>query len=85
MLTIKTLENIKLGARINIFNGVYASLVGVFYFVFFNFILKTDMRAIDVVWQVFSKYNHDLNALYVRLVILKGIFIFALGILMILE
>lgn len=83
MLTIRTLQNIKLGARITLLNGIYASILGICYLVFFNFILKTNMRVIDVVWQVFAKYNPDLNALYVRLIILKGIFIFALGILIV--
>ena len=83
MLTIKTLENIKLGARITLLNGIYASLLGIFYLGFFNFILKTDMRAIDVVWQVFAKYNSALNALFIRLMIMKGIFIFSIGIFLI--
>lgn len=83
MPTLKTLENIKKGSRITIFNGIYAILLAVFYFIFFNFILKTNLKAMDIVWQVFSKYNPQINSLILRLMILKGIFILAIGILII--
>lgn len=82
MLTIKTLENIKLGARITLINGIYAAFVGAFYMLFFNFVLKTNMKAIDVIWQVFAKYNPEVNSLFVRLMILKGVFIIAIGVLL---
>ena len=83
MLTIKTVENIKRGAWTTLFNGVYAVLFGIVYLSFFKFILKVNFKAIDVVWQVFAKYNPEINYLFIKLMILKGIFIIAIGILII--
>jgi len=83
MLTIKTVENIKRGAWITYINGIYAIILGVIYLSFFRFLLKTNLKAIGVVWQVFAKYNPEINALFIRLIILKGIFIIAIGILII--
>jgi len=80
MLTIRTLENIKRGASITFYNGIYAILFGIFYLVFFRFILKENFRAITIVWQVFAKYNPALNSLLVRLMVLKGLFIITIGI-----
>lgn len=83
MPTLKTLENIKTGGRITLFNGIYAILFSIVYLIFFKFILKTNFKAMDIVWQVFSKYNPSINSLIVKLMILKGIFILAIGILII--
>lgn len=83
MLTIKTLDRIKKGAGITMFNGIYTIIIGVFYLAFFNFILKTNFKAMDIVWQVFAKYNPAVNSLFVRLMILKGLFIIAIGVLII--
>lgn len=80
MLTIRTLEKIKLGAKWTMANGIYAILFGVFYLIFFNFILKTDFRAIEVVWQIFAKYNPLITALFIKLMIIKGLFIISTGI-----
>lgn len=83
MLTIETLEKIKSGARITMFNGIFAVIFGVAYFGFMNIILKDNLRIIDVVWQVFYKYNTDLASVIVRLTILKCIFIVLMGIMII--
>jgi len=80
MPTLKTLENIKRGAKLTLFNGIYAVLLAIFYLFFSTFILKTNFKAIDIVWQVFSKYNPQINTLILRLLLLKGIFILAIGI-----
>lgn len=80
MLTIETVENIKKGSWITFYNGIYAMILGILNIALFRYILKMDFRAIDVVQQVFSKYNPALNFMFVKLVILKGIFIFTVGI-----
>ena len=83
MLTIETLEKIKTGARITLFNGIFAIIFGVVYFGFMNIILKYNMRIIDVVWQVFYKYNNELASIIVHLTILKCLFIIIMGIIII--
>lgn len=80
MLTIRTLQNIKTGAWITLINGIYAVLFGIFFTGFFRLILKTNFRAIEIVWQVFSKYNPAINSLIVKLMIIKGLFILTIGI-----
>ena len=80
MLTIKTLERIKQGAWLTLINGIYTILFGVVYMALMSFILKINFRHIEIVWQVFQKYNPDVNSMIVRLVILKGIFIIVIGI-----
>lgn len=79
MLTIKTIDRIKNGSLVTFYNGIYAAVLGAIYLIFFNFILKTNFKAIDVVWQVFAKYNPAVNSLFIRLMILKGVFIIAIG------
>jgi hypothetical protein len=83
MLTVKTLQNIKRGAWFTIFNGIYAVLFGILYVALFSFILRNNFSAIDVVWQVFAKYNPSISQLIVKLMIFKGIFIITIGILII--
>jgi hypothetical protein len=38
-----------------------------------------NFRSIDVIWQVFDKYNPAIGALFIKIMILKGIFIIAFG------
>lgn len=83
MLTIQTLQNIKRGAWFTIINGIYAVLFGVLYMTLYGFILKNNFAAIDVVWQVFEKYNPAISSLIIKLLIFKGIFVITIGVLMI--
>lgn len=80
MLTIKTLETIKRGAWITYANGIYAIIMGLLYLIFMKFMLKTNFKAIDVTWQVFAKYNPEINGLFYKLIILKAVFIICIGI-----
>ncbi len=80
MLTIRTLEKIKRGSWITLINGIYAVLFGILYLALMKFILRINFHEIEVIWQVFQKYNGAINFLIVRLMILKGIFISAIGI-----
>jgi len=81
MLTIKTLQNIKRGAWLTLLNGIYAIVFGILYIAMFGFILKNNFSAIDVVWQVFAKYNSSISHLIIKLMIFKGVFIITIGIL----
>jgi hypothetical protein len=83
MFTIQTLENIKRGSRITFINGIYAILIGISYILLMIPILKRNFRAIDVVWQVFSKYNPQLSNIILQMMILKGIMMIAFGIVII--
>ena len=83
MLTIRTLQQIKRGAWFTLINGIYVILFGILYIALMNFILKINFKGIEIVWQVFAKYNPAINGMIIRLIILKGIFIIALGIMMI--
>lgn len=81
MVTIRTVQNIKLGARITFANGVYALLLGAFYMFFAEFILKINFRAIDgISWGFFDKFNPAIGSMFVRLFILVSLIIFATGI-----
>lgn len=80
MLTIKTLESIKRGARTTLFSGVYSILLGIFYIGFFEWIMRSNFRSINVVWQVFSKYNPEITSMLIKLMIIKGLFVIALGV-----
>jgi len=79
MLTIKTVEDIKIGSRITFWNGIYAIFLGALYLIFIKILLKMNFRVIDVVWQVFAKYNPGINALLFRLIIFKAILIIIFG------
>jgi len=80
MVTIRTVQNIKLGSRITFANGVYAILLGIFYLVFTNFIMKINFRAIDgISWGFFDKFNPQIGWLFFRLFILLGLVLIAVG------
>lgn len=83
MLTIQTVETIRRGSRITLFNGIYAILIGIIYLCTFKFLLKMDFRSIDVVWQVFSKYNPDITSMIIKLIILKAVFIIIFGVMIV--
>lgn len=83
MLTIQTVQNIKRGSRFTLINGIYAIILGILYIVFFRFIIKTDFRAIDAIWQIFDKYNPGIAGLFVKLLVIKGVFIISIGIMII--
>ena len=80
MLTIQTVENIKKGSQITLFNGIYAIFAGILYLIFLFPILKMNFRSIDVIWQIFSKYNPELSSMVIHMMIFKGIMIIATGI-----
>ena len=80
MITANTVQSIKFGSKITIFNGIYAILLGIVYLGFSKLILLENFRVIDVVWQVFSKYNPSISWMLVKLMIIKGVFIITLGI-----
>jgi len=83
MLTIQTLENIKKGSRLTWFNGIYAVIYGLLHLIFINLIIKMNFKAVDSIWQVFVKYNPQISFLYLKLMILRGIFIIIIGIIII--
>jgi hypothetical protein len=39
-----------------------------------------DFRRIEVVWQVFAKYNPAIAAMYIKMLILKGVLIITFGV-----
>lgn len=80
MLTIRTVEQIKAGSRITLFNGIYAIVIGFLYMIFMNFLIRANFRAIDVVWQVFNKYNPAISSIIIHLSILKALFVIGFGI-----
>jgi len=79
MVAIRTIENIKTGSRITLWNGIYAILLGFFYLIFSNFILKINFRALEGSWGFFDKFNPEISALFGRLFILVGLIIVAVG------
>jgi hypothetical protein len=83
MLTIQTVQNIKRGSRITYLNGLYALVLGILYLSLFNFIIKLNFHKINAIWQVFSKYNPEISDIFIRLFLLKGIFIVVMGVVII--
>jgi len=83
MLTIRTVQNIKRGSRITWFNGIYAIILGFLYIGLFKFIIKTNFHTVSAIWQVFDKYNPDIAQLFVKLLVIKGVFIISIGIMII--
>lgn len=83
MLTVQTIHNIKRGAWITYYNGIYSVILGIIYMFFVKTIIKMNFKSIDAVWQVFSKYNPELSSMIIRVLLLKGILIIAIGVAMI--
>lgn len=74
------IRRVKQGARITYYNGIYMILLGVFYFVFFNYIMKKNFISIEKLWGFFSKYNSDISHLFILFCILIGILLVTQGI-----
>lgn len=74
------IRKVKQGARITYYNGIYMILLGVFYFVFFNYIMKKNFISISKLWGFFSRYNADISYLFILFCILIGILLITQGI-----
>ena len=83
MLTIQTVENIKRGSKITLFNGIYTIILAIVYLSTLRIIAKMNFKVINVVWQVFDKYNPTITFLFIKLMILKSIFMLIFGIIII--
>lgn len=83
MLTIRTVENIKRGSKITLFNGLYAMVYGIISLCLMDIFIKRDFRDISVVWQVFAKYNPEIANMLFRFIIIKSILIIIVGIMII--
>jgi len=80
MITANTVQSIKFGSKITIFNGIYAILLGIFYISVFPWVIKEKFNSIDKIWAIFSKYNPEISGIYIKSSILSSILIIALGI-----
>jgi hypothetical protein len=80
MLTVQTVENINQGSRITLANGVYAIILGLINLVLLIPLLKFNFKQIDVVWEIFSRYNPELSRMFLGLVIFKALLIVSAGI-----
>ena len=80
MITIRTVENIRRGANITLWNGILAFGLGLFYLIFIKFLLKENFYYIGTVWQVFSKYNPEIGFLFIKMMILKAILVISIAI-----
>jgi hypothetical protein len=80
MTYYETLEKVKLGARINYYNGIYALVLGFVFIALSNVIVKMNFNRINIVWKVFSQYNSDISSIITRFMIFKGLFIILAGI-----
>lgn len=83
MLTLQSIKNIKLGSRITFYNGLYAILISFLHFGFINSIIRLNFNIINSFWPAFSKYNPEISSLFIRLMILRGIFMLSFGIILV--
>jgi len=79
MVTIRTVENIKLGSKITFANGIYAILLGFAYIFFFREIMRINFRHVNTTWGFFEKYNPAISSMFLRFFILIGLIIIAVG------
>lgn len=80
MITIRTIENIKLGALITKINGLYAILLGIAYIAFFEIMMQGIFKTIGDSWGFFDRYNPIISFLIHKQVILIGLLVIAMGI-----
>lgn len=80
MITIRTIENIKLGALITKINGIYAILLGIAYIAFFEMMIQEVFKTIGDSWGFFDRYNPIIGFLIHKQVILIGLLVIAMGI-----
>jgi hypothetical protein len=80
MVTIRTVQNIKLGAKITFVNGIYAIICAILYFIFFEFLMTINFSKIEgASWGFFDKFNPAIGSLFFRLFLLVALVIIAMG------
>lgn len=77
---MKTIEKIKIGSLVTMYNGIYAVLIGLAYIVFSDWILKINFKPTGSLWGFFVKYNPEIGALFTKFMIQTGIMIIIVGI-----
>lgn len=74
------IRRVKQGAKITLFNGVYAIILGFFYIIFSKWILKSSFQAIDIIWQLFEKYNPKIATLLNLINYTLGVQLISMGV-----
>jgi len=77
------IQRVKQGSKLTLYNGIYMILLGIFYSVFFKYIMKSNFQAVDSIWRLFEKYNPKIANLFFYYNIIIGIFLISLGIIII--
>ncbi|MGV8152061.1 MAG: hypothetical protein ACP5OG_03195 [Candidatus Nanoarchaeia archaeon] len=77
------IQKVKQGAKITLYNGVYMSLLGIFFAVFSRFNMESNFKAISLIWQLFVKYNPKIAFLFHILNIVVGSLLVAIGIIIV--
>lgn len=73
------IQRVKQGAKITFYNGIYLIIVGVFYILFSNLIMRASFREISESWGFFLRYNPKIAHLFFLFNILIGILMVSNG------
>ncbi len=74
------IHRVKQGARITFYNGIYLSLLGLFFIFFNDYVMRTSFRAISELWGFFTRYDANISKLFVFFLIIIGILMISNGI-----
>ncbi len=77
------IQKVKQGAKITIYNGIYAILLGIFFMLFINYNMKKNFDSINQLWGFFSKFNPEISFLFFLFNLIIGIFLLIFGIIII--
>ncbi|VVB78359.1 Uncharacterised protein [uncultured archaeon] len=73
------IQRVKQGARLTLYNGVYASLVGLFFLIFMKLNMKLTFNSITQLWGFFTKYNANIAQIFYLFNALVGLLLISNG------
>jgi len=73
------IQRIKQGARITLYNGIYATLLGLFFLVFMKLNMSLNFSSITQLWGFFTKYNTAVAEIFYLFNALVGLLLISNG------
>jgi len=77
------IQQVKQGARLTLYNGVYMIFVGIFLIFSLDNIMKSNFNSINELWGFFSRFNPQITFIFYLLNILIALFLISNGIIII--
>ena len=73
------IQRVKQGAKITLYNGIYATLFGLFFLIFMKLNMKLNFNSITQLWGFFTRYNSNIAQIFYLFNALVGLLLISNG------